>query len=223
MHEKRIQRFFPGGRGLVTLAASASASTLGLVMTPPSPRRSSLAEFVADKVNSFFRDVQKRCRARPERRGERDAVVVGTNGDFPAEAARKRNGDLPRVGTDLNVEVRTWSMLPVVWAMLFVFFCFFCVIFRIFTKEAGEFRRTSFALTEPEWLRRVMEARFDLPLGSGMIHISALTDPFDDSRRRLWFCLEIKTPSYADCSSGGMERSRAYWPSMGAFGLDTRR
>jgi len=133
MHEKRIQRFFPGGRGLVPLAASAS--TLGLVMAPPSPRRSSLAEFVADKVNSFFRDVQKRCRARPERRGERDAVVVGANGDFSAEAARKRNGDLPRVGTDLNVEVRTWSILPVVWAMLFLFFI--CVIFRIFNKEAG--------------------------------------------------------------------------------------
>ena len=127
MHKERIQRFFPG-RGWVALAASAS--TLGLVMAPPSPCCSSLAEFVANKVNSFFRDVQKRCGARPERRGERDVVVVGTNGDFPAEAARKRNGDVPGVGTDLNVEIRAWSTLPVVWAMLFLFL--FCVIFSHF-------------------------------------------------------------------------------------------
>lgn len=146
VHEKRIQRlfffssssFFPDP-GWVLLASSALNLVRVVVAAAPSPpsppptrcHRSSLAEraqLVTDKVHSFFRDVQERRRARPERRRKRDAVVARTDRDFPAEAAGKRNGDVPRVGTDLNVEIRTWSVLPV-WAMLkiFIFYLFFSI------------------------------------------------------------------------------------------------
>jgi hypothetical protein len=99
MYEKRILRFFRG-------SALAPATTV-------------LAQFVADKEDSLFRDVQKLRRARSEGRREHDALAAGANGDFSAEATGKRNRDVSRVGTYFDVEIRTRAAFPV-GAMLFL-------------------------------------------------------------------------------------------------------
>ncbi len=105
MYEKRIKRLV---RASVLLVGSLGAVPVPAAATAAPPRRGLVpAQFVADKVHAFLGNLQKRRRVRPELGRERDAVVLGANGDFPAEAAGKPNGDVPEIGDYFNVEVRT--------------------------------------------------------------------------------------------------------------------
>jgi hypothetical protein len=221
MHEKRIVRLFRGS----ALALAATAALVAVAAAITSLPTGILAQFVADKEHSLFRDVQKRRSVCPESSRERNAFAVGANGDFPAEAAGKRNGDVSQVGAYFDVEVRTDAALPV-GAMLFCVWGSINALSHfppppLVIEKRG--KRTTFARTEPDRFKKVKEARFDLPLSSWMIHTSALMCPFNVWKIRLWSWFEIKTPSTADRSSGGMERSRAYFPSMEASVLDTRK
>jgi hypothetical protein len=104
MYEKRIKRFV---RASVLLVGPLGAVPVPVPAAAP-PRRGVVpAQFVADKVHAFLGNLQKRRRVRPELGRERDAVVLGANGDFPAEAAGKPNGDVPEIGDYFNVEVGT--------------------------------------------------------------------------------------------------------------------
>jgi hypothetical protein len=109
MYEKRIVRFF--WRSALALAATAALVAVAAAIA--SLPTGILAQCVADEEDSLFRDVQKRRSACPESSRERDAFAVGANGDFPAEAAGKRYGDVSHVGAYFDVEVRTDAVLPV--------------------------------------------------------------------------------------------------------------
>jgi hypothetical protein len=65
------------------------------------------------------------------------------------------------------------------------------------------------------------EARFESPLSSCMIHISAMMGPSVVLRERLGSCSEVGPD--ADCNRGGKERSRAYCPLIVIFSLSMRK